>query len=119
MNERMRRKATKSSSHLYLHTGISRGRNLVVNNDAHRTFDREYSHGVHWPLFHHTLGSESTFVVCTTNVFWQIVLEENALLDELSVEYVPQIGFLTTLHHRFCDRAPPGFTFAFSQARFR
>lgn len=37
------------------------------------------------------------------------------MLDELSVEYVPQIGFLTALNKRFCDLAPPDFSFAFSQ----
>ncbi|CAM9928524.1 unnamed protein product [Ascophyllum nodosum] len=46
-----------------------------------------------------------------------IVLEENPVLDELSVEYVPQIGFLTILDKRFGDLAPPSFIFAFAQAR--
>ncbi|CAM9207864.1 unnamed protein product [Scytosiphon promiscuus] len=45
----------------------------------------------------------------------QIVLNENALLEELSVEYVPQIGFLTTLHERFGDLVPEDFSFAFAQ----
>ena len=45
----------------------------------------------------------------------QIVLNENALLEELSVEYVPQIGFLTALHERFSDLKPDDFTFAFTQ----
>lgn len=45
----------------------------------------------------------------------QIVLNENSVLEELSVEYVPQIGFFTTLHERFGDLAPEDFTFAFAQ----
>ena len=45
----------------------------------------------------------------------QIVLDENPVLDELSVEYVPQIGFLTALHRRYSDLAPPDFSFAFAQ----
>ncbi|CAN0034956.1 unnamed protein product [Ectocarpus sp. 6 AP-2014] len=45
----------------------------------------------------------------------QIVLNENSVLEELSVEYVPQIGFFTTLHERFGDLAPDDFTFAFAQ----
>ncbi|CAM9117808.1 unnamed protein product [Pylaiella littoralis] len=44
-----------------------------------------------------------------------IVLNENTLLEELSVEYVPQIGFLTALHDRFRDLAPQDFSFAFAQ----
>lgn len=48
----------------------------------------------------------------------QIVLNENALLKELSVEYVPQIGFLTALHERFGDLVPEDFSFAFSQVYF-
>lgn len=54
----------------------------------------------------------------TTELFvllYQIVLNENPVLDELSVEYVPQIGFLTTLNKRFGDLAPPDFSFAFAQ----
>lgn len=47
----------------------------------------------------------------------QIVLAENPILDELSVEYVPQIGFLTTLQGELSDRAPPDFEFAFSHVR--
>lgn len=50
-----------------------------------------------------------------SGIFLQIVLEENPVLDELSVEYVPQIGFLTALNKRLCDLAPPDFSFAFSQ----
>eukprot|EP00904_Undaria_pinnatifida_P009103 jgi/Undpi1/5322/HiC_scaffold_2.g00603.m1 len=45
----------------------------------------------------------------------KIVLDENPVLDELSVEYVPQIGFLTALHRRYSDLAPPDFSFAFAQ----
>eukprot|EP00903_Cladosiphon_okamuranus_P011998 g11267.t1 len=45
----------------------------------------------------------------------KIILNENALLEELSVEYVPQIGFLTALHERFSDLKPDDFSFAFSQ----
>eukprot|EP00752_Nemacystus_decipiens_P013400 g11865.t1 len=45
----------------------------------------------------------------------KIVLNDNALLEELSVEYVPQIGFLTALHERFSDLKPDDFTFAFTQ----
>lgn len=60
-----------------------------------------------------------TPILCVLLVLWgnvlQIVLDENPVLDELSVEYVPQIGFLTTLNAKFCDLAPPDFTFAFSQ----
>ena len=37
------------------------------------------------------------------------------MLEELSVEYVPQIGFLTTLHERFDDLKPEDFVFAFAQ----
>lgn len=48
----------------------------------------------------------------------QIVLNENTLLQELSVEYVPQIGFLTALHDRFRDLAPQDFSFAFAQVLF-
>lgn len=44
------------------------------------------------------------------------MLDENPVLDELSVEYVPQIGFLTALHRRYSDLAPPDFSFAFAQA---
>lgn len=49
----------------------------------------------------------------------QIVLDENPVLDELSVEYVPQIGFLTALHRRYSDLAPPDFSFAFAQVGAR
>lgn len=48
----------------------------------------------------------------------QIVLDENPILDELTVEYVPQIGFLTTLAGELRDRAPSNFVFAFAQVRY-
>lgn len=47
----------------------------------------------------------------------QLVLQENPVLDELSVEYVPQIGFLTALDKKFSHLAPSSFTFAFAQVR--
>lgn len=45
----------------------------------------------------------------------KIVLDENPVLNELSVQYVPQIGFLTAMDKRFSDLAPPDFSFAFAQ----
>lgn len=60
-----------------------------------------------------------THVPRTCLIVSQIVLNENALLEELSVEYVPQIGFLTTLHERFGDLVPEDFSFAFAQVHVR
>ncbi|CAM9713453.1 unnamed protein product, partial [Choristocarpus tenellus] len=45
----------------------------------------------------------------------QVVLSDNPLLEELSVEYVPQIGFLTALTSASEDLVPQDFTFAFAQ----
>eukprot|EP00611_Tribonema_gayanum_P014800 TRINITY_DN262_c0_g1_i4.p1 TRINITY_DN262_c0_g1~~TRINITY_DN262_c0_g1_i4.p1 ORF type:complete len:897 (+),score=290.04 TRINITY_DN262_c0_g1_i4:187-2877(+) len=43
------------------------------------------------------------------------IMHENPLLDDLTVEYVPQVGYLIALAGRNREFAPPTFQFAFAQ----